>query len=312
MNRFSFLNKEFSFNVKGFPIGKLLSALSNSIVFSILISYLIYNIIIFINPVEYQLSFLKLPKTYSDGNLISIFQDQSLILSQYYAFMADAIQLDFGKFGNTDRFIKINNAFQNTLLFLVSALIFSFLFSCMLLIVRRVKNIENTIVKFLCNISLLHVSIIFIIVNEYVVNFTNHDFSLFWKIMFCSVVISFGSGMLLDFYNLIKEEFDSIMQKDYVLFAKDSGFSPYLFALKELSFNLISISISRIPLIFGGLVVIEHKMREDGLDGISTFIFRSLDSGDDISIFSSVFICIIFFTTIFFLSEKLKESLIQK
>ena len=226
--------------------------------------------------------------------------------------MVDAVQFDFGKFGNTDRFIKINNAFQNTLIFLFSSLLFSFALSGLLLLLRKIKVIERTITKFLCNISLLHIAIIFIIVDQYLINFTNQDFPFIWKIIFCSAVISLGSGMLLDYYNLIKEEFDNIMSKDYVQFAKDSGFNPYLFAFKELSFNLISISISRIPLIFGGLVIVEHRMREDGLDGISTFIFRSLDSGDDISMFSSVFICVVFFTTIYFLSEKLKESLIQK
>ena len=210
--------------------------------------------------------------------------------------MVDAIQLNFGKFGNTDRFIKISNVFQNTLLFLFSSLSFSLLLSGVLLFLRQFRIIEKTVIKFLCNISLLHIALIFIFFDQYLINFTNQDFPFIWKILFCSIVISLGSGLLLDYYNLIKEEFDNIMSKDYVQFAKNSGFNPYRFALKELSFNLISISISRIPLIFGGLVIIEHKMRDDGLEGISTFIFNSLDTGDDISIFSAVFICIIFFT----------------
>jgi|TARA_Y100000766_G_C18812678_1_gene558850 ABC-type dipeptide/oligopeptide/nickel transport system permease component len=126
------------------------------------------------------------------------------------------------------------------------------------------------------------------------------------------VIVSLGSGMLVDYYNLIKEEFDNIMSKDYVQFAKDSGFNKYRFASKELIFNLISISISRIPLVFSGLVIIEYNMRDDGLEGISTFIFNRLDVGDDMSMFVAVFISIIFFSLIYFLSEKIKESLIQK
>ena len=308
----NFLNKEINFTIKGFPLDKILSAGSNAIIYSILISYLLYNIIIFISPIESQLSFLRLSSSIKEINSINIFKDQLLILSQFYQFLISAIQLDFGAFNGTDRFAMIISAFKNTLLFLFNGLFFSLILSCFLLFMRQFKIVEKTLIKFLCNISLLHIAVIFIIFNQYIINFTNQDLSLTWKIIFCSIVVSLGSGMLLDYYNLIKEEYDNIMGKDYIQFARDSGFNPYRFGLKELSFNLISISISRIPLIFGGLVIVEHKMRADGLEGISTFIFSRLDTGDDMSMFAAVFVCTVFFISIYFLSQKLKESLIRK
>jgi len=306
------LNKNVNFNVKGFPLDKILSAISNSIIYSILIAYIIYNIIIYINPADAQLSFLRLSGSFKDSASINIFKDQLLILSQFYYFLSEAIQFDFGEVNGSDRFSMIMYSFNNTLTFLFSGLFFSFFLSIILLLLRRFKIIEKTVIKLLCNISLLHISIIFIIFNQYFFTFTHPDISFTLKIFFCSLIVGLGSGLLLDYYNLVKEEFDNIMGKDYVQFAKDSGFNPYRFALKELSFNLISISTSRLPLIFGGLVIIEHKMRSDDLEGISTFIFNRMDSGDDMSIFSAVFICIVFFITIYFFSQKLKESLIKK
>ena len=62
--------------------------------------------------------------------------------------MVDAIQLNFGKFGNTDRFIKISNVFQNTLVFLFSSLAFSFLLSGALLFLRQFRIIEKTVIKY--------------------------------------------------------------------------------------------------------------------------------------------------------------------
>ena len=308
----NFLNKDINFSIWVIPIDKILGALANAIWYSMLISYLLYNIIILISPLEMQLSFLRLSSDFTRESSINILSDQILILSQFFNFLIDAVQLEFGMFNGTNRFIMVSNAFKNTLLFLFSGLLCSLIMSMILLFLRQFKIIKNTLIQFLCNISLLHIVIIFIFFDLYLINFTNSDFPFFWKILFCSLIVSLGSGMLVDYYNLIKEEFDNIMSKDYVQFAKDSGFNKYRFASKELIFNLISISISRIPLVFSGLVIIEYNMRDDGLEGISTFIFNRLDVGDDMSMFVAVFISIIFFSLIYFLSEKIKESLIQK
>ena len=154
--------------------------------------------------------------------------------------------------------------------------------------------------------------VLFILFNQYIVDVNNPETLFIYKIICCSIIISLGSGIFLDYYNLIDEEFRNIMKKDYVQFAKDSGFNTFRFAFKELAFNLISISISRLPLIFGGLVIIEYEMRHDNLSGISTLIFSSLNNANDQSVFCSVFVCIVFFMTIYFLTEKIKEILIQK
>ncbi len=308
----NFLNKELNFSFKGFPIDKILGAIASSIIYSMLISYFIYNIIVFINPLEFQLIFLGISNNYNLSDSIDIFKNQDLILSRFYNFIINAIQLDFGNYANSNRFINISLAFRNTLVFLFTSLAFGMMFSVVLLSLRKIRWINKTIIKLLCNISLLHIALIFLFFDNFIVNFTNPEFPYAWKIIFCSIIISLGSGMLLDFYNLIKEEYDNTMRKDYIQFAKDSGFNPFRFALKELSFNLISITISRIPLIFGGLIIIEHKMRDDNLEGISTFIFDRLDTIDSLSVFSAVFVCIVFFTTIFFVSQKIKESIIQK
>ena len=163
--------------------------------------------------------FLGISNNYNLSDSIDIFKNQDLILSRFYNFIINAIQLDFGNYANSNRFINISLAFRNTLVFLFTSLAFGMMFSVVLLSLRKIRWINKTIIKLLCNISLLHIALIFLFFDNFIVNFTNPEFPYAWKIIFCSIIISLGSGMLLDFYNLIKEEYDNTMRKDYIQFA---------------------------------------------------------------------------------------------
>ena len=59
------------------------------------------------------------------------------------------------------------------------------------------------------------------------------------QLFLCSIVVGIGSGILIDYYSLLKEEFQSIMKKDYVVFAGYIGLNKWKFALKEILFNFV-------------------------------------------------------------------------
>tara|TARA_Y100001968_G_C19285956_1_gene681678 strand:+ start:63 stop:872 length:810 start_codon:yes stop_codon:yes gene_type:complete len=244
---------------------------------------------------------------------INIFTHQSDILAGYYSFLSDAVTLDFGEIrGKTqDRYDMIMHSFYNTLRFLFSGLLMAFLLSMMMLFLSRYSILKNTLVRLLCGISYFHISIIIYLLVYFI---DINALSYLPKMIIVSMLVSIGSGILVDYYNLLKTEHDTIMNKDYVIFAKNSGFNQYYFALKELLFNLINISISRIPIIFGGLVIIEYYMRDSGMSGIIMFTLKIIKSRyvDNYSVFSALFVCVIFFTGLYFLSQSIQQKLIRK
>ena len=311
-NIFLFLNKEYDLNT----FGSVLSILAQSISYTILISYIIYNLIVSITYNPNPENLLEINPDIHQVHSINIIWDFDEVLSEYMNFLASAVTLDFGNLSTEEeRFSIILTHLLNTFIFLILGLLMSLLLSVGLIFLSSYSAIKNTLVFLTCKISYLHLAIILWITDDFLdiyFQFNINNASIFIIVLFSSFFVSLGSGILADYYTLLKEEYDTIMKKDYVIFAKDSGFNYYYFAFKELLFNLINISISRIPIIFGGLVIIEYYLKDSAMQGISYFIVDQLDGGDNTSIFVSVFICICIFTPIYFSSQFIQKNIIKK
>ena len=292
-----------------------LSLLTQTIIYTFLISYILYNFMVIINPNPDPNNLLnEIDNIHSVSNVN--FYNQTQILAGYYSFLHDIATLDFGYIKGTYdyRINKITISLLNTLIFLAAGLIISLFISLLLLIISNYKILQDTCINYICNISYFHIALLLIMFDFILVNFFQTDInstSFIMKIIFSSIIISFGSGILVDYYNLLKDEHDSIIGKDYVVFAKDSGFKYYYFALKELLFNLISITMSRIPIIFGGLIIIEYYLKDSGMSGICSFILKSLKYGDTYSLFTGVFLCVLIFTFLHFFSQKIQQELLN-
>ena len=258
-NILTFLNKEYDFNI----LGSIISIITQSFAYTILISYIIYNLIVTINPNPYPDNLLKINYSIYDSYSVNIITDFDEVVNQYLKFISGAVTLDFGKVdvGNEDRFPIIIGYLSNTLFFLIGGLLMSLILSIILIFISYYSILKKTVVELVCKLSYLHLAMILWLIDGLFRNIPQFDInntSFPVLILFGSFFVSLGSGILADYYNLLKEEYDNIMRKDYVVFAKDSGLNYYYFAFKELLFNLINISISRIPIIFGGLVIIEY------------------------------------------------------
>ena len=114
-----------------------------------------------------------------------------------------------------------------------------------------------------------------------------------------SILLCFGSGFLSDFYYLLLKEYENIMNKDYAVFAEYSGFSKLLFTMKELVISLISISTSRIPILFGGMIIIEIAS-SGSMYGIGYLIWEYGFERQNLRIFYSATIISVFSTSFFF------------
>ena len=100
------------------------------------------------------------------------------------------------------------------------------------------------------------------------------------------------------------------MNKDYVTFARNSGFKPYRFASKEIIMSIIYISTSRVPIIFGSMIVIEI-LSQGNYKGIGFSIWLNIFGDPNYSaFFGSIFISIVTFTFIYYLTEFVKNKVL--
>ena len=138
------------------------------------------------------------------------------------------------------------------------------------------------------------------------------DPSLLSSFLLCFIT-ALGSGILFDFYTLLNNEHKFIMDKDYVTFARNSGFNEYRFAYKELVMSIIYISTSRITIIFGSMIIIEI-LSQGYYKGIGFSIWANV-FGQNINysaFFGSVFLSIAVFTFLYYLTEHIKLSVLEK
>jgi ABC-type dipeptide/oligopeptide/nickel transport system permease component len=127
--------------------------------------------------------------------------------------------------------------------------------------------------------------------------------------IFC---LAIGSGVFYDFYLLLSNSFDNILNKDYSIFARILGYKPYKFARKELIINTASIIVSRLPILFGGMIIIEvfTKGTKNSYSGAGLEIFRAFHGANidyEMAFLYSV-VCVFIFSFFFFFSEFLGDK----
>ena len=112
---------------------------------------------------------------------------------------------------------------------------------------------------------------------------------------------------------IIKENNGRIIKKiGDAIFAEFSGFSKLVFTLKEITNSLISISTSRIPILFGGMIILEIASGGT-LEGIGYLIWDSGFVNQNLRVFYSATVFSIFITSFFFfLADFIDKSVLLK
>ena len=110
-------------------------------------------------------------------------------------------------------------------------------------------------------------------------------------------------GQILSKSNENVNYYNFIMSKDYVLFARNSGFNQYKFAAKELIVSIIYISTSRIPILFGSMIMVEI-MSKGVYEGIGVAIWKHIWTIQELNYnasFGTTFLCVIVFSFLYYL-----------
>ena len=179
---------------------------------------------------------------------------QKEIITHYYRWLADAIKFDFGQarsYPPTSVLSEVTEKFilSGELIFL--SLVIGIIISIIFIIISKFHIFSEFIIEPILALSYSHLLVTIIIFKIF------FDIKIGTSLLPTALILCFGSGFLSDLYYLLNKEYANIMNKDYAVFAEYSGFSKFYFALKELIISLISISTSRIPILFGGMIIIE-------------------------------------------------------
>ena len=247
---------------------------------------------------------------YNDVNFTydkDLLYDQPKIIQYFIGWLFKAASLDFGSKSFEEPLDKvfpiISSGLYVTVKYIFSSIIIASIIASIFISLRSQKIFHNYVIEPLLSFSFLPVII--------VVAISSKLFSLESgnSLLIDSLCLAFGSSVLIDYYMLLVSEHDTIMDKDYVIFADNSGFMKYSFAFIELLITFISVSTSRIPILFGGMIVIEI-LSGGATEGIGFLIWEYGNQELNYHIFfSSVFITIVFFSFFFYLSEEISRTI---
>lgn len=285
-----------------------LKIFSKSLITSLVIGYFVFNIAYLRNPcvMEQNIFWCQEPRVIEQRSIIF---DQNIIFYEYTKWIANAVFLDFGVFGINDKteiYDYSFSALSTSFSMIIITLLIGLLISILLIFLQRFRFFAKNIIEPILSLSLIHLAIYAIYFKFFLT-----DSSIFSLLLLCFIA-ALGSGVLFDFYTLLNNEHNFIMNKDYVTFARDSGFSPYRFASKELIMSIIYISTSRIPIIFGSMIIIEI-LSQGHYQGIGFSIWRNSFAEPNYgAFFGLTFLSVVVFTFIYYLTEYIKLSVLKK
>jgi len=290
------INVPFKPIVKNIRIFKYFSPLLKSLLTVAIISYMLMFLVYYshIGPIGDDIFEQKF--SYIDSPNKSFIVIQTEIITHYIKWIDSAIHLDFGQaysYPPTSVLSLVGSKIFISSKLIFFSLLIALALSIIIIILRKYKLINEIIIEPLLSISFTHI-LVTIIVCKII-----FDIKIGSSMFTASLILCLGSGFLSDFSYLLYKEYENIMSKDYAIFAEFSGFSKLLFTLKEMTISLISISTSRIPILFGGMIILEIASH-GALEGVGYLIWDSGFVNQNLRVFYSATVFSIFITSFFF------------
>ena len=296
-------------DIKNIKVLNYLSPLIKSLLLVVIISYLLMCLVYYshIGPISDDIFSNKY--SFEEKPYTSFIVTQKEILFHYITWIDDALHLDFGQASSWPS-ISIASKVSSKILIssklIILSLSIALMLSVIIVLLRRYKMINELIIEPLLSVSFAHILVTILVCKS--IFAINIGLSMFTA----SLILCLGSGFLSDFSYLLYKEYENIMNKDYAVFADFSGFSKLVFTLKEITISLISISTSRIPILFGGMIILEIASGGT-LEGIGYTIWDSGFVNPKLRLFYSATVFSIFITSFFFfLADFIDKSLLLK
>ena len=296
-------------DIQNIKVLNYLSPLFKSLLLVAIMSYLLMCLVYYshIGPISNDIFSNKY--SFQEKPYTSFIITQKEILLHYITWIDDALHLDFGQASSWPP-ISIASKVGSKLIIsgklIILSLFIALVLSIIIVLLRRYKMINEIIIEPLLSISFAHILVTILVCK------TIFDFKVGLSMYTASLILCFGSGFLSDYSYLLYKEYENIMNKDYAVFAEYSGFSKVVFTLKEITISLLSISTSRIPILFGGMIILEIASGGT-LEGIGYLIWDSGFVNQNLRVFYSATVFSIFITSFFFfLADFIDRSVLLK
>ena len=102
------------------------------------------------------------------------------------------------------------------------------------------------------------------------------------------LLLSLGSGVLIEMIQLISNELKRVLNEEYVLYARAKGASVFFHALKEgIIFPILNLTSNRIAYLFGASIIVEQIFN---WPGIGRVLWRSAQDRDIALLLSAVLV----------------------
>ncbi|MBC8213814.1 MAG: hypothetical protein H8E71_04160 [Candidatus Marinimicrobia bacterium] len=241
---------------------------------------------------------------------LNIILDQPIIFTNYLSWLSHSVIGDFG-----ENAMGIPNSIQLLSKTLVSlkmvaiGLILAFMLSTLLIMLSRIILLKHYFVEPILSLSLFHV----VFISSFLFTFSEQIGVS--RVFAGYIAIVFGSGALMDYYSILNDEVRKIFSKDYLIFAKISGYNRFVFSITELLGKMIVISVSRIPILFSGLILLEVYDSGREFSGLGYLIHKYAirqDTNQSLHldlVFNASIIIIIIMVFLFYISEHLYKNL---
>jgi len=264
------------------PISKaLFNAFFSSVLIIFFLSFLVFSLV-YISPGEtllqdYLLSLQDNTDTdINDADLEDI--AQANLPQAYMSWLSASINGNLG--------VSISNGLPvldqvleltlNTLYLIISALLIGLL-SSFPLVALSVTNtmplltrLINTTIKLLSFLPLFWLAYLLIYIStsgfDYYPLAMNYDNMNFSQFILPVILLSFGSGVLVDIYQQLNSEIKRVLNEDYILCARAKGASIFKHVFKEgIAFPLLNLISNRIAYLFGATIIVEQIFNWPGI-----------------------------------------------
>ena len=290
------INVPFKPIVKNIRILNYFSPLLKSLLTVAIISYMLMYLVYYshIGPIGDDIFEQKF--SYQESPYKSFIVIQGEITTHYLKWVNSVLHLDLGQaysYPPTSILSLVGSKIFISSKLIMFSLIIALILSIIIVLLRKYKLVNEMIIEPFLSISFTHILVTIIVCK------TIFDIKIGSSMFTASLILCLGSGFLSDYSYLLYKEYENIMSKDYAISAEYSGFSKLLFTLKELIISLISISTSRIPILFGGMIILEIAS-SGTLEGIGFLIWDSGFVNQNLRVFYSATVFSIFITSFFF------------
>jgi len=112
------------------------------------------------------------------------------------------------------------------------------------------------------------------------------------------LLLSLGSGVLIEMIQLISNELKRVMNEEYILYARAKGASVFYHALKEgIIFPILNLTSNRVAYLFGASIIVEQIFN---WPGIGRILWRSAQDRDIALLLSAVLVSAIIIRASYF------------